>query len=61
MHLGATMASGHYVTYVRGRDTTIDGAHCTRDKRKTASLSGGAGKTVNPVSSEKTSGSGLLR
>lgn len=61
MHLGATMASGHYVTYVRGRDTTIDCAHCTRDKRKTASLSGGAGKTVNPVAAEKTSGSGLLR
>lgn len=44
MHLGATMASGHYVTYVCSRDTALDCATCTRDKRKTASLSGGAGK-----------------
>lgn len=38
------MASGHYVTYVCSRDTALDCATCTRDKRKTASLSGGAGK-----------------
>uniref|UniRef100_A0A1B6MTU9 USP domain-containing protein n=1 Tax=Graphocephala atropunctata TaxID=36148 RepID=A0A1B6MTU9_9HEMI len=60
MHLGATMASGHYVAYVCGRDTAIDCAKCTRDKRKTASLSGGAGKQASNNAAEKHSG-GLLR
>ncbi|XP_054280513.1 ubiquitin carboxyl-terminal hydrolase 1-like isoform X1 [Macrosteles quadrilineatus] len=47
MHLGSTLASGHYVSYVCGRDTVMDSANCTRDKRKTASLSGGAGKPAS--------------
>lgn len=38
MHLGATMASGHYVAYVKARDSSIDYDSCTRERRKTASL-----------------------
>jgi len=38
MHLGATMASGHYVAYVRATDPTTNYSNCSRDKRKTASL-----------------------
>ncbi|XP_075231641.1 ubiquitin specific protease 1 [Lycorma delicatula] len=57
MHLGATMASGHYVAYVRGRDTSSDYEHCTRDKRKTASLSGASGKHVSNPDAKITGGS----
>ncbi|KAK9512094.1 hypothetical protein O3M35_000595 [Rhynocoris fuscipes] len=38
MHLGATMASGHYVAYVKARDSSVDYESCTRERRKTASL-----------------------
>uniref|UniRef100_A0A023F2R3 Putative ubiquitin carboxyl-terminal hydrolase 1-like protein n=1 Tax=Triatoma infestans TaxID=30076 RepID=A0A023F2R3_TRIIF len=38
MHLGATMASGHYVAYVKARDSSVDYDSCTRERRKTASL-----------------------
>lgn len=53
MHLGSTMASGHYVSYVSGRDTVIDSADCQRDKRKTASLSGGAVKPTSNTEKQK--------
>ena len=39
MHLGATMASGHYVAYVQASDHTRDYLNCTRDERKANSLS----------------------
>jgi len=58
MHLGSTMASGHYITYVCGRDTVTDSANCTKDKRKTASLSGGAGK---PTANPQTEHRGIMR
>jgi hypothetical protein len=47
MHLGATIASGHYVAYVKARDSSADYDTCTRDRRKTASLS--SGKTISSV------------
>lgn len=55
MHLGATMASGHYVAYVRGRDAAGDYEHCTRGKRKTASLSG-ANSKHSTTNNEKSGG-----
>ncbi|XP_039289966.1 ubiquitin carboxyl-terminal hydrolase 1 [Nilaparvata lugens] len=56
MHLGATMASGHYVAYVRGgRECGGEYEHCTRGKRKTASLSG-ANSKHSSNSSEKAGG-----
>uniref|UniRef100_A0A8D8SKK3 Ubiquitin carboxyl-terminal hydrolase 1 n=1 Tax=Cacopsylla melanoneura TaxID=428564 RepID=A0A8D8SKK3_9HEMI len=33
MHLGSTIASGHYVSYVRARDATSDYVQCPKDKR----------------------------
>lgn len=38
MHLGSTIASGHYVSYVKARDNTIDYVNCPKDKRKTTGL-----------------------
>lgn len=42
MHIGATIASGHYIAYVRTSDSTQDCLFCTRDKPKTSSLSRGS-------------------
>ena len=39
MHLGATIASGHYVAYVKASENVCDYYHCDRDKRKSSSLS----------------------
>lgn len=43
MHLGATIASGHYVAYVRASDLSADYHHCER--RRTTSLNGCLGKS----------------
>ncbi|KAK7788598.1 hypothetical protein R5R35_012693 [Gryllus longicercus] len=45
MHLGATIASGHYVAYVKASENYFDYCHCGRDKRKIPSLSSGSGKS----------------
>lgn len=34
MHLGATIASGHYVAYVKASENSYDYYHCDRDKEK---------------------------
>ena len=31
MHLGATLASGHYIAYVRASDATVDYSNCSRN------------------------------
>lgn len=46
MHLGATMASGHYVAYVQASDHTRDYLNCTRDERKANSLSSATAAVV---------------
>nr|CAD7196820.1 unnamed protein product [Timema douglasi] len=57
MHLGATIASGHYVAYVKASDNKPDYLHCDRDKRKALSLSSSsAGAGNKPSSNERTSG-----
>lgn len=48
MHLGAALASGHYVAYVRTFDIAQDYLYCTKDKPKTSSLS--RGHSINSVS-----------
>uniref|UniRef100_A0A146M471 Ubiquitin carboxyl-terminal hydrolase 1 n=1 Tax=Lygus hesperus TaxID=30085 RepID=A0A146M471_LYGHE len=55
MHLGATMASGHYVAYVKARDPSADYEACTRERRKTASLSlsNSTSSTTNDKSKKK--------
>lgn len=54
MHLGATMASGHYVAYVRPRNFSMDYESCKRERKKTASLSSAApDKRVPTVSKKK--------
>ncbi|XP_034249058.1 ubiquitin carboxyl-terminal hydrolase 1 [Thrips palmi] len=60
MHLGATIASGHYVAYVRASDPISEYRSCDKDKRKTASLiATNATKGSNQPDSEK--GRGLLK
>jgi len=55
MHLGATIASGHYVAYVKASENVCDYYHCDRDKRKSSSLSSASsgGKSGNTFSGEK--------
>ncbi|KAL1140878.1 hypothetical protein AAG570_000806 [Ranatra chinensis] len=53
MHLGATIASGHYVAYVKARDSSADYEACTRDRRKTASLSSGSKTSSSSATSKK--------
>lgn len=48
MHLGAAIASGHYVAYVRTFDNPQDYLYCIKDKPKTSSLS--RGYSINSVS-----------
>lgn len=48
MHIGATIASGHYVAFVKTSDNAQDYLLCSRDKPKTASLS--RGSSINSVS-----------
>ncbi|KAJ1527875.1 hypothetical protein ONE63_007813 [Megalurothrips usitatus] len=60
MHLGATIASGHYVAYVRAADPISEYRSCDKDKRKTASLvATNATKGSNQPDGEKARG--LLR
>lgn len=55
MHLGATIASGHYVAYVKASENVCDYYHCDRDKRKSSSLSSASagGKTGSNSSGDK--------
>ena len=53
MHLGATMASGHYVAYTRVCPSTADYAACSRSK--TASAASSAGYSSNRSNSERNS------
>ena len=60
MHLGATIASGHYVAYVRAADPIAEYRSCDKDKRKTASLiATNASKAASQPEGEKARG--LLR
>ncbi|XP_014254863.1 ubiquitin carboxyl-terminal hydrolase 1 isoform X2 [Cimex lectularius] len=54
MHLGATMASGHYVAYVKARDSSVDYDSCTRERRKTASLSASLSSSAAANSNDKS-------
>lgn len=55
MHLGATIASGHYVAYVKASENVCDYYHCDRDKRKSSSLSSASsgGKSGSSSSGDK--------
>lgn len=53
MHLGATMASGHYVAYVKPRDFSTDYESCNRERRKTASLSSAAPDKSSSATAKK--------
>lgn len=55
MHLGAAIASGHYVAYVRTFDNPQDYVYCVKDKPKTSSLS--RGYSINSVSQNTNSNS----
>lgn len=59
MHLGATIASGHYVAYVKAQDNLEEYDNCPRDRRKTASLSATPNGTL-PANYKKSS-NGLFR
>lgn len=54
MHLGATMASGHYVAYVKARDPSADYESCTRERRKTASLSMSLSNSTSSSNNDKS-------
>ncbi|BES96062.1 ubiquitin specific [Nesidiocoris tenuis] len=54
MHLGATMASGHYVAYVKARDASADYETCTRERRKTASLSMSLSNSTSSSNNDKS-------
>lgn len=63
MHLGATMASGHYVAYTRVCSSVADYATCTRTKSMSYSLSPNTNKSGTERNSNNTSntGGGILR
>lgn len=61
MHLGATIASGHYVAYVKAQDNLEEYINCPRDRRKTGSLSVTPNGTL-PANYKKSSiSNGLFR
>ncbi|VVC40763.1 Hypothetical protein CINCED_3A007142 [Cinara cedri] len=61
MHLGATIASGHYVAYVKAQDNLEEYDNCPRDRRKTGSLSVTPNGTL-PANYKKSSiSNGLFR
>ncbi|XP_052130074.1 ubiquitin carboxyl-terminal hydrolase 1 isoform X2 [Frankliniella occidentalis] len=60
MHLGATIASGHYVAYVRAADPIADYRSCDKEKRKTASLIA-TNTTKGPSQPDGEKARGLLR
>jgi len=61
MHLGATIASGHYVAYVKAQDNLDEYINCPRDRRKTGSLSVTPNGTL-PANYKKSSiSNGLFR
>lgn len=61
MHLGATIASGHYVAYVKAQDNLEEYINCSRDRRKTGSLSVTPNGTL-PANYKKSSiSNGLFR
>ncbi|XP_063230219.1 ubiquitin carboxyl-terminal hydrolase 1 [Bacillus rossius redtenbacheri] len=60
MHLGATIASGHYVAYVRASDGEHDYHHCERDRRKAHSLTA-AGKPASQGSGSGEKVGGLFK
>ncbi|XP_026680307.1 ubiquitin carboxyl-terminal hydrolase 1 [Diaphorina citri] len=64
MHLGSTIASGHYVSYVRARDSSCDYVQCPKDKRRGGgnggSMSGSAGGSLLSSEMEKSK-SGILK
>lgn len=50
MHLGATMASGHYIAYTRASDHQIEYSDCCRENSKSVSFSSSTSevtKTIN--------------
>lgn len=51
MHLGATIASGHYVSFVKTLDSSQEYLVCTQDKPKTSSLPRGTTPTKCELSS----------
>ena len=57
MHLGATIASGHYVAYVKASENVCDYYHCDRDKRKSSSLSSASSSKAGSSSSGDKMGS----
>jgi len=59
MHLGATIASGHYVAYVKAQDNLEEYDNCPRDRRKTVSLSATPNGTL-PANYKKSSISNSL-
>ncbi|CAH0395728.1 unnamed protein product [Bemisia tabaci] len=62
MHLGATIASGHYVAYVRALDTADCHAHVNcRHARKTASLTSAPTPLSHPHPLTTEKQSGLMR
>ncbi|XP_050542668.1 ubiquitin carboxyl-terminal hydrolase 1 [Daktulosphaira vitifoliae] len=61
MHLGATIASGHYVAYVKAQDNLEEYDNCPRDRRKTGSLLSTPNGTL-PANYKKSSiSNGLFR
>ena len=63
MHLGATMASGHYVAYTRVCPTAVDYVACPRAKTTTnsASSTGYTGRPNSERSASSTGSGGILR
>lgn len=57
MHLGATIASGHYVAFVKTLDNSQEYTFCTRDKPKTSSLSRTGTVSSNSTNSNNSSSS----
>lgn len=47
MHLGATLASGHYITYVRASDNVEDYVECTRNMPKGSLSASSSEKSLN--------------
>ncbi|XP_069682403.1 ubiquitin carboxyl-terminal hydrolase 1 [Periplaneta americana] len=61
MHLGATIASGHYVAYVKASENVCDYYHCDRDKRKSSSLSSASSGNKSGSSSSGDKMGGILK